>query len=199
MNTYTHTHWHTASHWPCTVCLDQWDSKIKTLHLEKWSQLKAAGAPSNALHSQQWNTMRNMSALVHALIHSPSDRFLLAGIAFLFHKLQRQSYFPCEHTLIKPPLEINIYILITFCSPESPSVKQSLLISACHSVNKLLLCVQHLLRVWSQHWDNDSLIPSVVEVQWLAVTAVILQLCANILRLSPHLLNFKSQRQVNTQ
>lgn len=50
---------------------------------------------------------------------------------------------------------------------------------------KLLLFVQHLLWVCSQHWHNDSMMPSAAEVQWLTVTAAIAQLCANILCLSP--------------
>lgn len=50
---------------------------------------------------------------------------------------------------------------------------------------KLLVFVQHLLWVCSQHWHNDTMMPSVAEVQWLTVTAAISQLCANILRLSP--------------
>lgn len=67
-----------------------------------------------------------------------------------------------RHTLTKPFPQI----LITFSSPEILSLKQSLFIFTCNSVSlsehpeiTLLLSVEHLSWVCSQHWHNDSVIP----------------------------------------
>lgn len=102
-------------------------------------------------------SMRNMSVSLYA----HTDRFLLQGYAFLFHKQNRNlaPSFPQTHTLTKPFPQI----LITFSSPEILSLKQSLFIFTCNSVSPsehpeitVLLSVEHLSWVCSQHWHNDS-------------------------------------------
>lgn len=105
-------------------------------------------------------SMRNMSVSLYA----HTERFLLQGKAFLFHKQNRNlaPSFPQTHTLTKPFPQI----LITFSSPEILSLKQSLFIFTCNSVSlseqpeiTLLLSVEHLSWVCSQHWHNNSVIP----------------------------------------
>lgn len=92
--------------------------------------------------------------------------------------------------------------IITVCSPETLPLKQCLFIFIRGYVAqreiKLLLSDQYLLWVGSQQWHNDSTTPSVVQVQWLAVTAVIPRLCTNInvRHAAPRL---KALGQVNAQ
>lgn len=76
--------------------------------------MKTAGAQSNTLYSQQWSTMRNMSALVYMIIHSLTDRFPLKGNAFFFHNSQRP-YYSFIWTYTKPfpeiMLDLNNFLL----------------------------------------------------------------------------------------